>query len=379
MSLLDEFGTFEQTVVRRLRELEPLVREYRQLRTVAQRLGISYSPDDARTATAGAPTRRGRAAKQRSQPARSAAKAAASRAAPAKSAAKRQTRRRASDATKTGPTASAAAADAAPPTAAAEKTRAPRGGGKAAGARPGQRSDDVLRIVGEQPGITVRELGGRLGVDPTGLYRVANKLTADGRLRKDGPKLYVKAAGAAAASESGTAAPPSADIGASEAAGSADTSTAAAANPSDTATAPPKRSAKTAAKRAATRRPARGSKVRSPAPAKRGAAAAKPAKPPAGRGRARTRNIAHPSRRADDEVMRVVGEEPGITVPAISERLRVNRPDLYRLTDALAKDGRLRKDGPKLYLAETPAEAPQTEARASEPPAAPSSAADREA
>jgi DNA-binding IclR family transcriptional regulator len=52
--------------------------------------------------------------------------------------------------------------------------------------------------------------------------------------------------------------------------------------------------------------------------------------------------------------MRIVGEEPGITVRGISDRLRVNRPDLYRLTNALAKRGRLRKDGPKLYLAENP-------------------------
>jgi hypothetical protein len=73
--------------------------------------------------------------------------------------------------------------------------------------------------------------------------------------------------------------------------------------------------------------------------------------------KARTRTA---RRRADDEVVRIVGEAPGITVRGISDRLRVNRPDLYRLTNALAKDGRLRKDGPKLYLAKAPPAAPQS-------------------
>jgi DNA-binding Lrp family transcriptional regulator len=48
----------------------------------------------------------------------------------------------------------------------------------------------MLRLAGENPGITVREIGERLGVDATGLYRVAKRLTDAGRLRKDGPRLY---------------------------------------------------------------------------------------------------------------------------------------------------------------------------------------------
>ena len=48
----------------------------------------------------------------------------------------------------------------------------------------------MLRLVGEQPGITVREIGERLGVDATGLYRVTKRLTDEGRLRKDGTRLY---------------------------------------------------------------------------------------------------------------------------------------------------------------------------------------------
>jgi DNA-binding Lrp family transcriptional regulator len=48
----------------------------------------------------------------------------------------------------------------------------------------------VLRLVAENAGITVRELGARLGVDATGLYRVVNRLTGEGRLRKEDTRLY---------------------------------------------------------------------------------------------------------------------------------------------------------------------------------------------
>jgi len=47
----------------------------------------------------------------------------------------------------------------------------------------------VLRLVGENPGITVREIGERLGVDATGLYRVVKQLTDEGRVRKEGVRL----------------------------------------------------------------------------------------------------------------------------------------------------------------------------------------------
>ena len=44
MSLLDQVHKLEQQVVDRLKELEPLTREYEQLRKVAERLGVTYSP-----------------------------------------------------------------------------------------------------------------------------------------------------------------------------------------------------------------------------------------------------------------------------------------------------------------------------------------------
>jgi len=44
MSLLDQMRKLEKQLVSRLKELEPLTREYEQLRRAAERLGIKYSP-----------------------------------------------------------------------------------------------------------------------------------------------------------------------------------------------------------------------------------------------------------------------------------------------------------------------------------------------
>src|SRR3954454_22742542 len=49
MSLLDQVRKLEQQVVDRLKELEPLTREYEQLRKLAERLGMKYSPKPAET------------------------------------------------------------------------------------------------------------------------------------------------------------------------------------------------------------------------------------------------------------------------------------------------------------------------------------------
>jgi hypothetical protein len=190
MSLLDQVRKLEQQLVSRLKELEPLTREYEQLRQLAQRLGIPYSPGTERAQadeepSAPAATRRSGAAKQRTA-ARSAAKPpAAGRSSRAKRAKPR------TGAARKGAGSAAAASKPAKPARRASAR-------KPAGTRPGQRFDDVLRVVTANPGITVREVGAQLGVDATGLYRVANRLTQDGSLRKDGTKLYAVEPGAAA-------------------------------------------------------------------------------------------------------------------------------------------------------------------------------------
>jgi uncharacterized membrane protein len=139
VSVLDDFRDAEQRVAQRLKELEPAVAEYRELEAVAKRLGIDHA------ATA--------------QPA-SAARPASSR--------RRSARKR---------TPSAAKAPAA-------QKAAPRR--SRANSRPGQREQQVLELVRGRPGITVREIGNELGVDPTGLYRVVGRLEQRGELRKTG-------------------------------------------------------------------------------------------------------------------------------------------------------------------------------------------------
>jgi transposase-like protein len=163
VSVLEQLHDLERQVVARLRELEPLVREYEQLRAAAERLGISYQPRvDTGDGDGPRPSRRPRA---RAAPPRPNAKANAS----APVAADRGER-----ATKSANTGRAA-------------RRAAR---RRPAAAPGQRQQQMLALVVEQPGITVADVAQRLGIDATGLYRVMHQLAETGQVRKDGRQLY---------------------------------------------------------------------------------------------------------------------------------------------------------------------------------------------
>jgi hypothetical protein len=159
VSLANELTQLEEHVKTRLRELKPLVDEYSDLEAVAKRLGIAI-PEQT-----GAPSR--------------------------------PRRRRASAASGTG---------AAKPTSKPART-AGRSRTRTAHRPAGKRRDDVLAAVREHPGITVRELGEQLGVDPTSLYRVVHGLESDGLVNKAGRGLEPRAAGASAT----TAAPSDGD------------------------------------------------------------------------------------------------------------------------------------------------------------------------
>jgi hypothetical protein len=144
VSVLDDFRDAEKRVAQRLKELEPAVAEYRELETVAQRLGIEVP--------AAAPARATR------------------------------TRRRRSPA-----------------------TPAQRNGGTrpARGRRPtqpGKREEQLLALIRKQPGITVREAGEALNVDPTGLYRIVGRLEQRGEVRKSGRSLEPVAGGSSSSS-----------------------------------------------------------------------------------------------------------------------------------------------------------------------------------
>ena len=146
MTVLDDLKKLEASIVKRYQELQPVLAEVEELRRVAERLGVNLDRPGPR---ANRPTRP---------------------AAPAKATTATATRTRGRRA---GATRRKKAAKVAAP-------RRPRAGG---------RREQVLKLVTDRPGITVPEIGKALKVDPTGLYRYAKQLEADGTIVKDGTKL----------------------------------------------------------------------------------------------------------------------------------------------------------------------------------------------
>jgi hypothetical protein len=153
MSVLDELKGLEDKIRSRMRELQPFVQEYAELERVAQRLGVNT--DD--SATAAAPS---------AAPAAAARKPSARNGTRSKKQAKRSVR-----------------------TAARSAARAPSTRTRRPATKSVDRSAQILAIVAERPGITVREVGSELGVDPTSLYRVIRQLESSGAINKDGRQL----------------------------------------------------------------------------------------------------------------------------------------------------------------------------------------------
>ena len=143
MSVLDELSDLRQRAEDRLKELEPLVAEYQQLQAVLAKLGT----DDLAARAVAKPASRRRSTKTTTR-------------------ARKATARRSSG-----------------------------GSRRRRAAAPGSREADVVRLVGERPGISVPEVARELNVDPTGLYAIVRRLTARGRMRKDGTKLELVAEG----------------------------------------------------------------------------------------------------------------------------------------------------------------------------------------
>jgi len=146
VSVIEELKGLEQRVAQRMAELRPLVDEYHQLEQVAERLGVSQDAAAGSAARTRGPARRVRAD---------------------------------SKADKNGNAGRSVNAPG---------QRSPRSPA-ARRSRDGGRRDQLLAVVNEKPGITVREAGARLGVDPTSLYRIVHKLEQDGALRKNGREL----------------------------------------------------------------------------------------------------------------------------------------------------------------------------------------------
>jgi hypothetical protein len=138
VSVIDQLHDLEATVAKRMAELKPMVDEYAELERVAQRLGVK--PAAAASARSGSRSR----GRSRSGRARSAARSSSRN----------------------------------------ESTTS---------ARRSERAEQILAMAAEQPGITVAEVAKKMGVDATGLYRPVRRLLKEGRLRKKGTELHVKA------------------------------------------------------------------------------------------------------------------------------------------------------------------------------------------
>ena len=90
-----------------------------------------------------------------------------------------------------------APAAAGPPMAGAGRSPRPPAGRRRRRRQGGTRAEQALQVVRQNPGITVSELAGRLGIAQANyLYRVMNGLQADGAVRREG--RYVAGAGSRA-------------------------------------------------------------------------------------------------------------------------------------------------------------------------------------
>jgi ribosomal protein S25 len=153
-----------QEITARLKELKPLVEEYRRLEAAASALdGVGGS-----SAAAGR------------SPAAPAARKTTGRRGPGRP---RGSKTRT---TKAAPAAAATAAPAAP---------AKRGGSRRkAGRRKGSgtRAAQALSFVQAQPGITIPELAARMGIKQNYLYRVLPSLEEEGKVAKQGRGWHPK-------------------------------------------------------------------------------------------------------------------------------------------------------------------------------------------
>jgi MarR family protein len=143
MSVEEELRDLERRVAGRLKELRPLVDEYHELERIARRLGL----DDGASAGGEAPAKSRGASARRSRGGRAPGKRS-------------------------------------------QRHTGPPGAQPSPNGRRGTRRPQVLDAVHTHPGITVRELGAELGVDPTSLYRYVRALEADGEIKKDGLTLH---------------------------------------------------------------------------------------------------------------------------------------------------------------------------------------------
>jgi hypothetical protein len=92
MTVLDQVRKLEREVIDRLQELEPLIREYEELREIAPRLELEYTPGSA-AATSAAAAGKATTSRRNTGAKRASAKATSTRSSARKSAKPRSTDR----------------------------------------------------------------------------------------------------------------------------------------------------------------------------------------------------------------------------------------------------------------------------------------------
>ena len=61
-----------------------------------------------------------------------------------------------------------------------------RANGRKRGRRAGTRSDQAVKLIKANPGISASEIAKRMSIKPNYLYRVLGELQSEGRVKKDG-------------------------------------------------------------------------------------------------------------------------------------------------------------------------------------------------
>lgn len=165
MSLIEEARTVRQRVIDRLAELEPLVREYEELRKLAGEMGIEAEPGKRAAAPAAAP----------------ASPSPASAAAPEPPEAPPTPAEETPSAAQSSPTAAA-------PGAPTRRTR--RRKAEKPAVDDTEVAEAVLQAIAADPGKSVVDYAERLNLAPTALYKPVRELTADGKVVKRARQLY---------------------------------------------------------------------------------------------------------------------------------------------------------------------------------------------
>jgi len=182
MSLLDQLRSMEEHVARRLTELRPVIAEYEELRKVADRLGLS----DRLGLTTDATTTAGAADKSDATVrAQSTGESPAARPRSTRSTRRRAGARATPDAKDTGRTKARVGSGS---TSRSRRAATSTSNGSSTRANT-QRDVDIVDAVRSNPGMTVAELGARLGVPATNLYRPVKRLQDRGVIRKTGTRL----------------------------------------------------------------------------------------------------------------------------------------------------------------------------------------------